>query len=711
MGAEYSGEIVTDGLENMDCVAVQAVERVGGAACPHNHKKKIAKFYYATPKYIKENLMGPDTGREPLTITVDNSTCLLSKQETKSALPGQTKGKAPTVHPLDESNYVWSPKKRRVVISHDVKFMEDDKPRLTFYTKTNQERHMKGEDATQAQRFVDIKLPPRCRTEDNQPVTHYEDDDDTVFLNFDNTVKAYAPPPDGSGQDGDIFLSPNDTESDIDVREEIDHTTRGRGQGRSGQEVVQRAIKTTVEAQKKWDNVPLNERIELWLKAADLMATKYRMQLNAATILGQAKTPVQAEIDASAELVDFFRFNALAVKDLTRYQPISVKPEISLNSMRYRGLEGFVAAISPFNFTAIGGNLAYTPALMGNGVVWKPSDTALLSNYVIFKIMIEAGFPPDVVSFVPADGPTFGEAITTSPHLAGINFTGSVPIANNFFFVDSTFNWLCTEVGKNVSQYLGYPRLIGECGGKNYHFVHPSADVTSVVMATIRSAFEFCGQKCSACSRMYVPQSLWPQIKEGLLEIRKQLKVGDPTEFDSFMSAVIDDKAFQRIKNYIEHAQISSNIKILGGGEYDDSKGYFIDPTIVKTTNPLDPIMTEEIFGPVLAIYVYKDSDLNSTLKLVGDSTPYALTGAVFSTDKDFLSHAYEQLKTTAGNFYINDKCTGSVVGQQPFGGGRKSGTNDKAGGLHYALRWASPQSIKETFIPIREWKYPSMEE
>ncbi|CAG2055129.1 unnamed protein product, partial [Timema podura] len=267
-------------------------------------------------------------------------------------------------------------------------------------------------------------------------------------------------------------------------------------------EVVQRAIKTTVEAQKKWDSVPLNERIELWLKAADLMATKYRMHLNAATILGQAKTPVQAEIDASAELVDFFRFNALAVKDLTRYQPISVKPEISLNSMRYRGLEGFVAAISPFNFTAIGGNLAYTPALMGNGVVWKPSDTALLSNYVIFKIMIEAGFPPDVVSFVPADGPTFGEAITTSPHLAGINFTGSVP----------TFNWLCTEVGKNVSQYLGYPRLIGECGGKNYHFVHPSADVTSVVMATIRSAFEFCGQKCSACSRMYVPQSLWPQV-------------------------------------------------------------------------------------------------------------------------------------------------------------------------------------------------------
>nr|CAD7399692.1 unnamed protein product [Timema cristinae] len=269
------------------------------------------------------------------------------------------------------------------------------------------------------------------------------------------------------------------------------------------------------------------------------------------------------------------------------------------------------------------------------------------------------------------------------------------------------------EVGKNVSQYLGYPRLIGECGGKNYHFVHPSADITSVVMATIRSAFEFCGQKCSACSRMYVPQSLWPQIKEGLLEIRNQLKVGDPTEFDSFMSAVIDDKAFQRIKNYIEHARKSSNIKILGGGDYDDSKGYFIDPTIVKTTNPLDPIMTEEIFGPVLAIYVYKDSDLNSTLKLVGESTPYALTGAVFSTDKDFLSHAYEQLKTTAGNFYINDKCTGSVVGQQPFGGGRKSGTNDKAGGLHYALRYTPltgtlrraliPPSPYSSFAPLTE--------
>nr|CAD7570639.1 unnamed protein product [Timema californicum] len=602
---------------------------------PHNHKKKIAKFYYATPSVCKW-----------------------------SVLPGQTNGKEPTIHPLDESSHVWSPKKCRVVISRNVKFMEDNKPH-----------------------------------EDNQPITHYEDDKDKVFLNFDNIVKAYALPPNESSQDGDISPSIDDTESDVDVHQKIDHTTRGRG--RPSKEVVQRAIKTSVEAQKKWDSVPLNERIELWLKAADLMATKYRMQLNAATILGQAKTPVQAEIDASAELVDFFRFNAQAVKDLSKYQPISVKPEISLNSMRYRGLEGFVAAISPFNFTAIGGNLAYTPALMGNGVVWKPSDTALLSNYVIFKIMIEAGFPPDVVSFVPADGPTFGEAITTSPHLAGINFTGSVP----------TFNWLCTEVGKNVSQYLGYPRLIGECGGKNYHFVHPSADIISVVMATIRSAFEFCGQKCSACSRMYVPQSLWPQIKEGLLEIRNQLKVGDPTEFDSFMSAVIDDKAFQRIKNYIEHARKSSNTQILGGGEYDDSKGYFIDPTIVKTTNPLDPIMTEEIFGPVLAIYVYNDSDLNSTLKLVGESTPYALTGAVFSTDKDFLSHAYEQLKTTAGNFYINDKCTGSVVGQQPFGGGRKSGTNDKAGGLHYALRWASPQSIKETFIPIREWKYPSMEE
>lgn len=465
--------------------------------------------------------------------------------------------------------------------------------------------------------------------------------------------------------------------------------------------LVQKAISVAVETQKKWDRTPLVDRLRIWEKAADLMAGPYRQTLNAATMLGQAKTVVQAEIDSAAELIDFIRMNAYYMKENTKYQPISENLKVTKNSMRYRGIDGFIAAVSPFNFTAIGGNLAYTPALMGNSVLWKPSDTALLSNYVIFKIMREAGLPPGVVNFVPADGPVFGDNITASPHLAGINFTGSVP----------TFNRLWTQVGQNINKYKNFPRLIGECGGKNYHFVHPSADVQSVVNGTIRSAFEFCGQKCSACSRMYVPESLWGEIKKGLLEIRSKLKVGDVTDFSNFTSAVIDDKAFARIKSYIEHAKSSSNLEIIGGGEYDDSKGYFIQPTIVVSKDPKDKIMTEEIFGPILSIYVYKDQDVNKALELVGTSTEFALTGAVFAKDEKFLKYALEELKMSAGNFYINDKSTGSVVGQQPFGGGRMSGTNDKAGSPYYILRWTSHQAIKETFVPLTEYAYPYMKE
>lgn len=465
--------------------------------------------------------------------------------------------------------------------------------------------------------------------------------------------------------------------------------------------LVQKAISVAVETQKKWDRTPLVDRLRIWEKAADLMAGPYRQTLNAATMLGQAKTVVQAEIDSAAELIDFIRMNAYYMKENTKYQPISENLKVTKNSMRYRGIDGFIAAVSPFNFTAIGGNLAYTPALMGNSVLWKPSDTALLSNYVIFKIMREAGLPPGVVNFVPADGPVFGDNITASPHLAGINFTGSVP----------TFNRLWTQVGQNINKYKNFPRLIGECGGKNYHFVHPSADVQSVVNGTIRSAFEFCGQKCSACSRMYVPESLWGEIKKGLLEIRSKLKVGDVTDFSNFTSAVIDDKAFARIKSYIEHAKSSSNLEIIGGGEYDDSKGYFIQPTIVVSKDPKDKIMTEEIFGPILSIYVYKDQDVNKALELVGTSTEFALTGAVFAKDEKFLKYALEELKMSAGNFYINDKSTGSVVGQQPFGGGRMSGTNDKAGSPYYILRWTSHQAIKETFVPLTEYGYPYMKE
>lgn len=463
--------------------------------------------------------------------------------------------------------------------------------------------------------------------------------------------------------------------------------------------LIEKAIKTAVETQPKWDRVSIADRLNIWEKAADLMATKYRQELNAATMLGQSKTAIQAEIDAAAELIDFIRMNAYFLKEVTKYQPISEDIKVTKNSLRYRGIDGFIAAVSPFNFTAIGGNLSYTPALMGNGVLWKPSDTAMLSNWLIFKIMREAGVPDGVVNFVPADGPVFGDTITASPHLAGINFTGSVP----------TFNRLWKQVGNNIDKYVNFPRLTGECGGKNFHFVHASADVESVVTSTIRSAFEYCGQKCSACSRMYVPESLWPKIKEGLLCEASKLKIGDVQDFSSFTSAVIDDKAFKRITGYIEHAKKSSNLEILAGGTYSDSKGYFVNPTIVLSKDPKDRIMTEEIFGPVLSIYVYKESDLLETMKLVHTSTKFALTGAVFGQDEEFVKCALQEFKMAAGNFYINDKSTGSVVGQQPFGGGRMSGTNDKAGGPHYILRWTSPQSIKETFVPLRDVNYPYM--
>lgn len=467
----------------------------------------------------------------------------------------------------------------------------------------------------------------------------------------------------------------------------------------ASEKTIQKAIQASADAQRRWDKTPLEERIRIWQNAADLMAGAHRQRLNAATMLGQSKSVVQAEIDSAAELIDFFRFNVFFLKENAKYQPISENLSVTRNSLRFRGLDGFVAAISPFNFTAIGGNLAYTPALMGNGVLWKPSDTALLSNWRIFNIMREAGLPPGIVNFVPADGPTFGKTITASSRLAGINFTGSVP----------TFNWLWNEVGKNLNKYQNYPRLIGECGGKNYHFIHPSADIQSVVTGTIRSAFEYCGQKCSACSRMYVPRSLYEPVKQGLLEERSKLKIGDPTDFKIFTGAVIDDKAFARITGYIKNAKNNPKNKILGGGEFDGSKGYFVQPTIIETVDPFDKLMTEEIFGPVLTMYVYEDRDLDQALGLVGSSTKFALTGAVFATDQKFLESAFEELKMTAGNFYLNDKSTGSVVGQQPFGGGRMSGTNDKAGGPNYVMRWTTPQSIKETFVPLKDIDYPYM--
>lgn len=465
-------------------------------------------------------------------------------------------------------------------------------------------------------------------------------------------------------------------------------------------DLIKKAIASNMKARSDWEKRPLQERCDIFLKAADLISKQYRMDLIATTMIGQAKNVWQAEIDAAAELIDFLRFDVMFAQKTTAYQPLSPSPNTTLNTMSYRGLEGFWAAVCPFNFTAIGGHLPMAPALMGNVSLWKPSDTAVLSNYTVFKIYREAGLPPGVINFLPADGPVFGDTVLSSPDFAGLNFTGSV----------GTFKKLWKQIALNLDIYRNYPRIIGECGGKNFHFVHPSADVQSISTGSVRSAFEYNGQKCSALSRMYVPQSLWPEIKSKLLEIMKDIKMGSPLDRENFVTAVIDDKAFVRIKNYIEYAKSRSSMTIISGGHYDDSKGYFIEPTIIETRDPLDKIMQEEIFGPIFAVYVYPDSKLKETIKLAQTTSPYALTGAIYVQDKAAKEELIEAFRYSAGNFYINDKSTGSIVGQQPFGGARLSGTNDKAGGPHYMARFTSPLSVKETFVPQTSWRYPSME-
>uniref|UniRef100_A0A3Q1HCS1 Multifunctional fusion protein n=1 Tax=Acanthochromis polyacanthus TaxID=80966 RepID=A0A3Q1HCS1_9TELE len=431
-------------------------------------------------------------------------------------------------------------------------------------------------------------------------------------------------------------------------------------------ELINKAIEASVAARREWDLKPVQDRAQVLFKAADIISGPKRAEVLAKTMIGQGKTVVQAEIDAAAELIDFFRFNAKHAIELQNQQPLDAAE--STNTMLYRGLEGFVAAVAPFNFTAIGGNLAGTPAVMGNVVLWKPSDTAMSASYAVYRVLRESGLPPNIIQFLPADGPVFGDAVTSSEHLAGINFTGSVP----------TFKRLWKQVAQNVDTYRTFPRLAGECGGKNFHFVHSSADIQSVVMGTIRSAFEFGGQKCSACSRMYVPDSLWPQIRQ---------KMVDPVEdFGTFFSAVIDDKSFARIKRWLEHAKSSPNLTVISGGTCDDSKGYFVEPTIVETRDPQDAIMNEEIFGPVLTVYVYPEKDYQKVLQLIDRTSPYALTGAVFAKDQKVISDAAEALRNAAGNYYVNDKSTGSIVAQQPFGGARASGRRRPAEGQVHLL-------------------------
>jgi 1-pyrroline-5-carboxylate dehydrogenase len=460
---------------------------------------------------------------------------------------------------------------------------------------------------------------------------------------------------------------------------------------------VQMAIVAALEAHKIWSNTSWVERMSITLKAAELISKKYRYKLNAATMVGQGKNAFQAEIDAACEVIDFLRFNAHFVSEIYNQQPHS---EIGvINRVEYRPLEGFVLAITPFNFTAIGSNLNMAPALMGNTMVWKPATTSLLSNYLLMQIFKEAGLPDGVINFVPGSGSVIGNAAVPHPMLAGIHFTGST----------NTFNTLWKQVAENLDKYRSYPKLVGETGGKDFVLVHNSANVDEVATALVRGAFEYQGQKCSAASRAYIPKSLWSSVKLRMGEMLAQVKVGDVFDFENFVNAVIDKKSYDNIMSYIAKAKQAPDAEVLFGGNGDSSVGWFIEPTVILTTNPKFITIEEEIFGPVLTIFVYNDSEWHETLKLVDSTSPYGLTGSVISKDRKALNEACAALRYAAGNFYFNDKPSGAVVGQQPFGGARGSGTNDKAGGPYNLLRWVSPRTIKETLVPPTDFKYPFM--
>ncbi|HUF23147.1 MAG TPA: L-glutamate gamma-semialdehyde dehydrogenase [Vicinamibacterales bacterium] len=460
---------------------------------------------------------------------------------------------------------------------------------------------------------------------------------------------------------------------------------------------VEAAIRASAAARRDWAAWPWEDRAAVILRAAELLATTWRSTINAATMLGQGKTVFQSEIDAACELIDFWRFNVQYAQELYSEQPLS-SPGM-WNSLEYRNLEGFVYAVSPFNFTAIGGNLSSAPALMGNTVVWKPASSAMLSAYYVMKVMEEAGMPAGVINFVPGDAREITDILLDSPELAGIHFTGST----------SVFNAMWKKVGENVGTYKTYPRIVGETGGKDFIVAHPSADAAAVATAIVRGGFEYQGQKCSAASRVYIPQSLWGEVRDRAVAMMKEIRMGDVRDFRNFMSAVIDKKAFTKIGEYVEHAKGSATI-IQGGGVKGD-EGYFIEPTLIETKDPGYKLLCEEIFGPVVTAYVYDDHKWSETLEVMDRTSPYALTGAVFARDRAAVREAASALRNAAGNFYINDKPTGAVVGQQPFGGARSSGTNDKAGSKLNLIRWASARTIKETFVPPTDYKYPFMSE
>lgn len=464
-------------------------------------------------------------------------------------------------------------------------------------------------------------------------------------------------------------------------------------------EHVGMAVSAAAGAKKEWEEMPWDARAAIFLRAADLLAGEFRSVLNAATMLNQSKTVHQAEIDAACELIDFFRFNVRFMTEIYREQPAS-SPGM-WNSVQYRPLEGFVFAVTPFNFTSIAGNLPTSAAIMGNTVVWKPASTAVYSAYYIMRLLKKAGLPDGVINMVPGQGASIGGPVLESPDLAGIHFTGSTAV----------FQGMWKAVGGNIGRYKTYPRIVGETGGKDFVFAHASADARELVASLVRGTFEYQGQKCSAASRAYVPDSLWNSVKVGLTEEISTIKVGDVTDFTNFMGAVIDKPSFDKIAGYIEFAKGSSEAKIVAGGKCDSSKGYFIEPTVIVTTNPHFKTMEEEIFGPVLTIYVYPEKKYSETLELCNKTSPYGLTGAVFAHERQAVCEAMAALRHAAGNFYINDKPTGAVVGQQPFGGSRASGTNDKAGSMQNLLRWVSVRTVKETFCPPTDYRYSFMDE
>lgn len=466
---------------------------------------------------------------------------------------------------------------------------------------------------------------------------------------------------------------------------------------KAGRAEIEQAIQAAKEAHREWSSWPWEDRAAVMLKAADLLAGPWRATVNAATILGQSKTVHQAEIDAACELIDFYRFNPYYAELLYEDQPISAPG--MWNRVDYRPLEGFVFAVTPFNFTSIAGNLPTAPVLMGNTSIWKPASSAVYSAYFLARLWEAAGLPPGVLNFVPGFSGEIGKTALAHQSLAGVHFTGSTAV----------FQGMWRAVGENIASYKTYPRLVGETGGKDYIIAHPSADPDALTAAIVRGGFEYQGQKCSAVSRVYLPESLWKAIRDELIEQVATLPMGDVTDFRNFMGAVIDQNAFNDIKAYLDAAKDSEEADILTGGETDDSKGYFISPTLIQAKRPDYVTMCEEIFGPVVSLYVYPDQEWHAALELVDSTSPYGLTGAVFATERHAVLEAHEKLRFSAGNFYVNDKPTGAVVGQQPFGGSRASGTNDKAGSMMNLLRWVSARSIKETFVPAADYRYPYM--